>query len=437
MKRLAIAALLVACTSPTVTRSGAAEDGTYAMATDVDPRAEARVALARDAWRRQERMLDALDPGRALASTRLEDDEIAAGLVAPRELFAIGGELFHHRFLPSEGAPATLSRFEDGTHPAARSCASCHLRGGAAGGGSSVDVAYEGGDGVRWSSAVQSRPPSLIGGAWLELVAREMTRELAALRDATRDLAHARGRDVTVELVAHGVSFGSLTVHADGSVASDAIRGVGSDLIVRPFARYGSLASAIDGELARRLGVALGTGQRAALVTYLALLAPPIEELPTTSDYALSAARGRSRFDALGCSSCHVAELVVSDATYDVGLGVSVSLDVDGEPPRIARDALDGRLVVRAYTDLRRHAMGAALADAETDTFVTPALWGLAARAPYLHDARAGSVEDAIMAHGGEAQSARDAYAALADVDRGDLRMFLATLTRARRLEVP
>ncbi len=437
MKRLAIAALLVACASPPVTRSGAADDGTYAMATDVDPRTEARAALARDAWRRQERMLDALDPGRALASTMLHDDEITAGLVTPTELFAIGGGLFHHRFLPSEGAPATLSRFEDRTHPAASSCASCHLRGGAAGSGSSVDVAYEGGDGERWSSAVQRRPPSLIGGAWLELVASEMTRELAALRDATRDLSHTQGRDVTVELVTHGVSFGSLTVRADGTVATEAIEGVDPDLIVRPFGTYGSLSTAIDGELARRLGVELTTGQRTALVTYLALLAPPIEELPTTSDYALSAARGRTRFDVLGCSSCHVAELPVSATTYTVGLGVSVTLDVDGEPPRLSRDALDGRLVVRAYTDLRRHAMGAALADADTDSFVTPALWGLSVRAPYLHDARAGSVEDAIMAHGGEAQSARDAYAALADVDRGDLRMFLATLTRTRRLEVP
>ena len=98
---------------------------------------------------------------------------------------------------------------------------------------------------------------------------------------------------------------------------------------------------------------------------------------------------------------------------------------------------------MRAYTDLRRHAMGDALAEPRAsgavaaDVFLTPPLWGLASSGPYLHDARAAGVEDAILAHGGEGASARDAYLALDVPVRGDLRVFLATLTRARRLEVP
>jgi CxxC motif-containing protein (DUF1111 family) len=53
---------------------------------------------------------------------------------------------------------------------------------------------------------------------------------------------------------------------------------------------------------------------------------------------------------------------------------------------------------------------------------------------PYLHDARAALLEDAILQHGGEAQGARDAYAALGDPDRGALRLLLTTLTRAPRM---
>lgn len=455
MRRSIAASLVVAlagCTGAPVERSGAAEDGTYSMVPAVDPRAEARLALERDARRREARMLDVLEPGRALATTRFEDDELRAGLVPPSELFAVGGELFHHTFVPPEGGAAVLGRLEGGAGPAARRCASCHVR-GAAGSGSSVDVAYEEADGEHVSSALVRRPPSLAGAALLEIVAREMSTELAALRAATIGIARDRGSDVTTELVTHGVSFGRLTARADGTLDTTAVAGVDADLVVRPFGARGELATlheAVGSELARRLGLAVGDTpptlaetQRSALVAYLGLLAPPVEEAPTDPDFALGAARGRERFAALGCASCHVAELTIASTTFDVGSGVVVDLVADAEPPRFTPRPSDGALVVRAYTDLRRHAMGSGLADARAtdalgpDVFRTPPLWGLAATGPYLHDARAGSVEDAILAHGGEAQAARDAYAALADVERGDLRLFLATLTRARRLEVP
>ncbi|MEM7311748.1 MAG: di-heme oxidoredictase family protein, partial [Planctomycetota bacterium] len=43
----------------------------------------------------------------------------------------------------------------------------------------------------------------------------------------------------------------------------------------------------------------------------------------------------------------------------------------------------------------------------------TPPLWGLADSAPYLHDGRAETIEEAIEWHGGEAQDSADLYAAL------------------------
>jgi CxxC motif-containing protein (DUF1111 family) len=36
--------------------------------------------------------------------------------------------------------------------------------------------------------------------------------------------------------------------------------------------------------------------------------------------------------------------------------------------------------------------------------------------------------------HGGEAQASRDAYEALAEVDRAPIRVFLTSMTRARRI---
>jgi CxxC motif-containing protein (DUF1111 family) len=84
--------------------------------------------------------------------------------------------------------------------------------------------------------------------------------------------------------------------------------------------------------------------------------------------------------------------------------------------------------------------MGPALAEPRADRgvegqmWITRPLWGVARSRPYLHDGRAATLEDAILRHGGEAQGARDAYAALLDSERGALRVFLTSLTRARRL---
>ena len=69
--------------------------------------------------------------------------------------------------------------------------------------------------------------------------------------------------------------------------------------------------------------------------------------------------------------------------------------------------------------------------------FLTRPLWGVARSRPYLHDAHAPTLEAAILLHGGEAKKARDAYEAMTDPERGAIRLFLTTLTRAPRMTVP
>jgi CxxC motif-containing protein (DUF1111 family) len=92
------------------------------------------------------------------------------------------------------------------------------------------------------------------------------------------------------------------------------------------------------------------------------------------------------------------------------------------------------------FSDLRRHDIGKDLAEPRSDrgvagsVFLTRPLWGVGRSAPYLHDGRAPMLEQAILAHGGEARAARDAYAALEDPERGSVRVFLSSLTRAKRM---
>lgn len=89
-------------------------------------------------------------------------------------------------------------------------------------------------------------------------------------------------------------------------------------------------------------------------------------------------------FDQVGCAVCHVPRL---------------------EGPR-------GPIPI--YSDLLLHDLGPELADgieqglATGAEFRTQPLWSIAAVAPYLHDGRARSLEEAIRLHGGEAAPSRD-----------------------------
>ncbi len=136
-----------------------------------------------------------------------------------------------------------------------------------------------------------------------------------------------------------------------------------------------------------------------ALVSYVMLIAPP-------EPAALNAqtTHGRDLFNELGCPGCHTPRL---------------------NGPR-------GALPV--YSDLLLHDMGPGLADgisaglATGTEFRTQPLWGVGVVAPYLHDGRAQTLKEAILLHGGEAQSGRDAAALLSEPDMQDLVAFLESL---------
>jgi CxxC motif-containing protein (DUF1111 family) len=137
----------------------------------------------------------------------------------------------------------------------------------------------------------------------------------------------------------------------------------------------------------------------ADLVTFVQLLAgPELTPLDATS------AAGRDLFDGLGCASCHV--------------------------PRMASAVGP----IPLYSDLLLHDMGETLGDAlaveeaHARELRTAPLWGVAAVAPYLHDGRARTLDEAIRAHGGEASPAERGYARASDGERSALLAFLRTL---------
>jgi CxxC motif-containing protein (DUF1111 family) len=96
--------------------------------------------------------------------------------------------------------------------------------------------------------------------------------------------------------------------------------------------------------------------------------------------------------------------------------------------------------IIHPYTDLLLHDMGPGLADnmgednATGSEWRTPPLWnigltaGVSGGEAYLHDGRARSLEEAILWHGGEAESAKEAFRTMSAAERAALIKFLKSL---------
>lgn len=128
---------------------------------------------------------------------------------------------------------------------------------------------------------------------------------------------------------------------------------------------------------------------------------------------------GKQQFYEAGCVACHTPKFVTSRTA--------------GHPAQQFQ-------LIWPYSDFLLHDMGPDLADAHTEGLAegpewrTPPLWGIglsqtvSAEAGFLHDGRARTLLEAVLWHGGEAQSSRDAVVAMTPADRGALLAFLESL---------
>jgi Di-haem oxidoreductase, putative peroxidase len=440
--------------------------------------AQASIALRDDAFRRERRFESAASGAKVLESLMVSAhaDAWEARL---SEVFEVGHSLFGHTFTLAEGFGGKdlprIRRFHLGRRggPDARTCVSCHFRGGVAGGGEASDNGYFEGDGETQESCFARNPKSLVGAGIIQLVAEQLSRDLASARQAIIARARRSTRPVREELKVQGITFGFLIVHPDGKVETTDVRGVDGDLIVRPFGWKGlfsNLRDAVEEALLVHHGMEsewleknaprervgafggpdpdgdgvsreISENQVAALTLYLAMQEVPVTLIPSGPNELAQYARGRVQFYELGCASCHVPKLTLTSTRYRLesrGFGIPMvefDLGTQGAEPRLSTNN-----EVYLYSDLRRHDMGSDLADDRAQSgvaarqFVTPPLWGVARSRPYLHDGRAPDIETAIALHGGEAQTARDRYMSLDDENRAPVRIFLSSLTRAKRL---
>lgn len=223
----------------------------------------------------------------------------------------------------------------------------------------------------------------------------------------------------------------------------------------------------------------LTVGDQTALAVYVAAQPRPtslielselglIDPLPAAEKSAIL--NGEEHFTQIGCTACHTPQLTIQDPIFyepsqnpfyrdetfpagqdpvaqglDPAFALSVDLTRDQHDNVIPNKAGEvhlgalladgqGGAVVALYGDLKRHDLGPAVAEAIDDegipasVFLTENLWGVGSSAPYLHDGRATTLAEAILAHGGEADATRLAFTQLPPTAQSELIAFLNNL---------
>ncbi len=163
---------------------------------------------------------------------------------------------------------------------------------------------------------------------------------------------------------------------------------------------------------------------------------------------------GEVTFSRIGCAACHIPALPLNSTIFtepgpfnppgnmsDKDLKpFSFDLTREGQRPRLARDRnANGQVLVRAFTDLKRHVIGDAdyphflnekvvQEGVPTNQFLTRKLWDAGSSDPYGHRGDLTTLTEAIVNHGGEARQSRDAFAGLSAGEKAGIIEFLKSM---------
>lgn len=327
------------------------------------------------------------------------------------------------------------------------------------------------------------------GSGYIEMLARQMTADLQAIRDSIKPGERKA-------LVSKGIGFGVLSRGMDDSWDTTGVSGLPApslsaatsdgkpSLLILPFHQAGAVVSlrqftnnaftqhfGIQPE--ERFGVGVdedGDGfvnelTRAditAATIYQATLPVPGRVISDDPEVERAVRIGEQRFKQIGCSSCHVPRLPLMNngwiytepgpynppGNLQVGEAAPVSVDLTGNElpgPRLKPDG-NGIVWVPAFTDLKLHDITSGLKDpnrepldqnepagteaffASNGKFITRKLWGAGNSGPYMHHGKFTTMREAILAHSGEALQSRQAFQGLSPYDRDCVIEFLKSL---------
>ncbi len=429
----------------------------------------------------------------------LHEADIEAGKVPLEQIRDFGKTLFTARFttldgqgrpaataatIPTKRPPGQVPMFFRTSGPDSDSCAGCHAQPIAGGSGDFVANVFVSPqenefdfDTVQPELSMERGTTSTFGSGLIELLAREMTVDLRSQEHKAMAEARATGKPVRVALTSKGVSFGAVTCNPDGFIEMKEIQGIDPDLMVKPFGqkavwsslrhftvtalnahhgmeaveRFGPRWTGETDFAGNGVGETLTRGDITAITLFQALLPAPTQVLPADPGHREAVARGEKLFSQAGCEACHRAEMVIDNPIFtepgpDNIAGTMRPEDAPSHPIAIDMRKLpwskrlhitaDGKIIVRAFTDLKRHS----IADAErphfanekltqafvpVDQFRTAWLWSIGNTAPYGHRRDITTIHEAIVDHGGESTESRKAYEALPEADQKAIIEFL------------
>ncbi|MHA7775302.1 di-heme oxidoredictase family protein [Roseibium sp. M-1] len=320
---------------------------------------------------------------------------------------------------------------------------------------------------------------ALQGAGLIELLAREMTSDLRQQRKDVLAQARASGKAEKTGLQSKGVTFGTLTAYPDGTLDVSGLEGIDDDLTLRPFSQKGVFASlrqfsvnATNDHLGIQADERFGPdwtgevdfdedghiseispGQISALVAFQVTLPAPARKQDLPDVWRQAAATGEDLFGRIGCAECHIPALPLESLVFqdpgpldtagtlrqsDVATPLSLDLGTLDWVKALPRDG-QGRVLVPLFGDLKRHTIADAANETfgnellaqrfvARDVFITAELWGIGSTAPYGHRGDLTTLEEAILAHGGEATESRKAYSDLPETERQTIIAFLRSL---------
>src|SRR6266478_4015803 len=291
------------------------------------------------------------------------------------QLIRYGAQLFNAKFTIQEGAGRPLSKgtgapvsdptaplvfprnFDRISAPEANACSGCHNAPVVGAGGDRVTEVFvlaqrfdhltfdhadgistrgavdEAGNFVTMESATNDRKTiGMNGSGFVEMLARQMTAELQAERDATPP-------GTSRSLSSKGISFGTLQHNSDGTWNTSHVQGLAApslsntgtappSLIIRPLHQVGNVISlrqftnnamnhhhGMQSE--ERFGLnadpdgdgfanELTTADITAISLYQASLAVPGRVIPNDEAIERAVLLGEQLFDKIGCNSCHI-----------------------------------------------------------------------------------------------------------------------------------
>lgn len=330
----------------------------------------------------------------------------------------------------------------------------------------------------------------MFGGGYLEMLARQMTADLRAIRDMI-------GPAQSAELRTKGVYFGVLARRADGTWDATRVEGIGElslatsgvtppSLIIRPWHQAGAVVSLREFtnnaynqhhgiQPTERFGAdadpdgdgfvnEMTKADVTAATLYQAAMAAPGRVIPNVPEIEEAILRGEKLFESVGCASCHTpvlqlgygGHLFAEPGPYNPAGNATpaetpvVMLDLNSARlplPRLRMEPFSGTIAVPAYTDMKLHNMcggadgldapevlnmqqpaGSAAFFAGNCRFLTKRLWDAANSPPYMHHGFCTTMRGAIRAHGGEGLASRDAFLALPAADQDAVIEFLKSL---------